>query len=52
VKAFDVGRLNGAGTAKVTPEAMELSRLRAENARLEREVEILKNPPPGRAPLL
>ena len=42
VKAFDVGTLNGAGAAKVTPEAMELSRLRAENARLKREVEILK----------
>ena len=42
VKALDVGTLNGAGAAKVTPEAMELSRLRAENARLKREVEILK----------
>ena len=42
VKAFDVGTLHGAGAAKVTPEAMELSRLRAENARLKREVDILK----------
>ena len=42
VKAFDVGRLNGAGAANVTPEAMELSRLRAQSARLKREVEILK----------
>jgi transposase len=42
VKAFDAGTLNGAGAAKVTPEAMELSRLRAENARLKREVDILK----------
>lgn len=42
VKAFELGRLNGAGAAQVTPEAMDLSRLRAENARLKREVEILK----------
>ncbi len=42
VKAFDVGRLNGAGVANVTPEAMELSRLRAQIARLKREVESLK----------
>ena len=42
VKAFDVGTLNGAGAVKVTPEGMELSRLRAENARLKREVDILK----------
>ncbi len=41
VKAFDVGTLNGAGAAKVTPEAMEMSRLRAENARLKRAVDIL-----------
>ncbi len=41
VKAFDVGTLNAAGAAKVTPEAMDLSRLRAENARLKREVDIL-----------
>ena len=42
VKAFDVGRLNGADAPKVTPEAMELSRLRAQIARLERMVEILR----------
>jgi transposase len=42
VKAFDVGRLTGAGAANVTPEAMELSRLRAQIARLERMVEILR----------
>jgi transposase len=42
VKAFDLGRLNGADAPKVTPEAMELSRLRAQIARLEREVELLK----------
>ena len=34
VKAFDVGTLNGAGAAQV-------SRLRAENARLKREVDLL-----------
>jgi transposase len=42
VKAFDAGKLNGAGTRKVTPEEIELSRLRAENVRLKRENEILK----------
>ena len=42
VKAADAGKLNGAGTKRVTPEQMELSRLRAENVRLKREVEILK----------
>jgi len=42
VKAAAVGKLNGAGTKKVTPEEMELSRLRAENIRLKRENEILK----------
>ena len=42
VKAFDAGRLNGPGMRKVTPEEMELSRLRAENIRLKRECEILK----------
>ena len=40
-KAFDAGSLNGAGAPKVTAEAMELSRRRAQNARLKREVEIL-----------
>ena len=42
VKAADAGKLNGAGATPVTPEQMELSRLRAENVRLKREVEILK----------
>ena len=42
VKASDAGKLNGAGSQVVTPEQMELSRLRAENIRLKREVEILK----------
>ena len=32
VKAFDEGKLNGAGAKVVTAEQMELSRVRAENA--------------------
>ena len=43
VKAAAEGKLNGAGGRIVTPEEMELSRLRAENLRLKRENEILKN---------
>jgi transposase len=42
VKAAAAGKLNGAGGKVVTPEQMELSRLRAENIRLKRECEILK----------
>ena len=42
VKAVAEGKLNGAGSRVVTPEEMELSRLRAENLRLKRENEILK----------
>ncbi len=42
VKAADAGKLNGTGSKVVTPEQMELSRLRAENIRLKRECEILK----------
>ena len=42
VKAADAGKLGGAGLRPVTPEQMELSRVRAENIRLKREVEILK----------
>ena len=42
VKAFDDGKLNGAGAKVVTAEQMELSRVRAENARLKMENEILK----------
>jgi len=42
VKAADAGKLSGAGTKPVTPEQMELSRVRTENARLRRENEILK----------
>jgi len=36
------GQLTTPGTKPVTPEEMELSRLRAENARLKMHVEILK----------
>jgi transposase len=42
VKAAGAGKLVGAGSKPVTPEQMELSRLRAENARLKMHVEILK----------
>jgi transposase len=42
VKAAAAGKLNGAGAKVVTAEAMELSRLRAENIRLQRENAILK----------
>jgi transposase len=42
VKASAQGKLNGANSKGVTPEAMELSRLRAEVARLRRENEIIK----------
>ncbi len=41
VKAAAAGRLAGAGGKAVTPEEMELSRLRAENLRLKRELEII-----------
>ena len=42
VRAASSGRLNPVGAKVVTPEQMELSRLRAENARLRMECEILK----------
>lgn len=42
VKAAAKGKLNGTGSRTVTPEEMELSRLRVENARLKRELEIVK----------
>lgn len=42
VKAAAAGRLTGAGSKVVTPEAMELSGLRAENVRLKRENDIIK----------
>ena len=41
-KAASAGKLKGAGSKVVTPEQMELSRLRAEVARLKRENEIIK----------
>lgn len=42
VKSAKAGKLNPPGAKKATPEEMELSRLRAENARLRMECEILK----------
>lgn len=42
VKAAAAGKLKGAGSKIITPEQMELSRLRAENARLKRENELIK----------
>ena len=42
VKAAAAGKLNGPGSKVVTPEQMELSRVRTEHIRLKRENEILK----------
>lgn len=42
VKAANVGKLTGPGSRVVTPEEMELSRLRAEVARLQVENAIIK----------
>ena len=42
VKAAAEGKLGCAGGKVVMPEEMELSRLRAENLRLKRELEIIK----------
>ena len=44
VSAYDKGKLEGAGDKPtvVTPEQMELARLRAQNARLKMELEIAK----------
>ena len=42
VKAAKAGTLHPAGAKAITPEQMELSRLRAENARLKLECAILK----------
>lgn len=42
VKTAGTGQLSGAGAKPVTPEQMEISRLRAENARLKMHVDILK----------
>lgn len=41
-KAAKAGKLAGGSGKPVTPEQMEVSRLKAENARLKMEVEILK----------
>jgi transposase-like protein len=45
VKAAAAGKLNGAGSKVVSPEEMELFKLRAENSRFERENDILKTAP-------
>jgi transposase len=42
VKAANAGKLTGSGSRVVTPEEMELSRLRAEVARLQVENAIIK----------
>jgi transposase len=42
VKAAKAGKLNAPGGKAITAEEMELSRVRAENARLRMENEILK----------
>ncbi|CDH46362.1 transposase [Candidatus Contendobacter odensis Run_B_J11] len=42
VKASAAGKLNAPGTKPITPEQMELSRLRAENVRLKMHVDLLK----------
>jgi transposase len=41
-KAAAAGKLNGAGAKPITPEQMEVSRLRAENVKLRMHVDILK----------
>ena len=47
MKAAKAGKLHPPGAKSITPEQMELSRVRAENARLRMENEILKNRPRG-----
>lgn len=42
IAAANEGKPTGAGGKVVTPEMMELSHFRAENARLKRENEIIK----------
>jgi transposase len=42
VKAVEAGKLNAPGAKPISAEQMELSRLRAENARLKMHVDILK----------
>ena len=46
IKASATGKLKGPGSKLITPEAMELSRLRAEVARLKRENDIIKKAAP------
>ena len=41
IRAEQQGRLGGAGSKPVSPEQMEIARLRAENARLRMERDIL-----------
>jgi transposase len=42
VNAAAAGKLNGVGSKAVAPEETEISRLRAENLRLKRELEIIE----------
>lgn len=42
VKKAKAGKLNGPGSPAVTAEQMEMSRLRVENIRLQRQLEIIK----------
>ncbi len=42
IKASAEGQLNGVGGRVVTPDERELSRLRAENLRLKRALDIIK----------
>ncbi len=44
LKADREGRLGGAGAKPVTPEQMELARLRAELAKTKMELDIVKKP--------
>ena len=44
VKLAEVGKLNGTGTKVVTPEQMDLSRLRAENVRLNEVPPVFRLP--------
>lgn len=41
-KAAQAGKLGTSGSKPVTPEQMEMSRLKTENARLKMELEIVK----------
>ena len=47
VRLGEKGQLKGAGDKPVSPEQMELARLRAELARVKMERDILKNRPRG-----